>query len=260
MALRRWMRILPVQVQAEWLKLVRMRLYLVLLLVVPVALYSVTAVNPRAPDQEGIPARVYLIASFGTFGLFGTALFGFGLGTALERGQGWTRALSAAPVSPLMPLAAKLVVCMAMSGLSLAILLVAGALFFDVGLPVATILLLYAVMLLCSIPIGSVGLALGAWLGPNSAPVVMILVYLFVSSFSGIVVPLEMIARGNLSLVQFTPLFPTFHAGQLALAVLRPPYDTSFLPLHIIALIAFTIGSVVLAHWGSRRNASQQFG
>jgi ABC-2 type transport system permease protein len=251
----RWWRILRTQVCCEMLKLVRMRIYLVLLLGVPIMLYNATAINPRVPDLEGIPARVYMIATLGTFAVFGSALFG----VALERGHGWTRTLSTAPISPWIPIMAKLLVCMMMSAASLVLLLITGALFYGVRLPVETILLLLLTMVSCSVPLGSIGLALGAWIGPNSAPIVMILIYMMISSISGIVVPMEMIARGNLGLIAIAPLWPTFHAGQLALAVIRPALE-GFVPLHIIALVAFTVGFLVLAVLGQRRNKLQSYG
>jgi ABC-2 type transport system permease protein len=255
----RWRRVYVAQIRSELLKLSRMRVYMLLLLVAPVLLYSASAANPRVPDIEGIPGRIYLIANFGMFALFGTALFGFGLGLATERAQGWTRTLNTAPISPWTPMLAKLVVCMILSSAALGLLLIVAALAFGVRLPLTSIALLFVTMIGCSIPLGSIGLALGAWLGANSAPLVMILIYMIISSMSGIVVPLEMIARGNLALVYFAPIFPTFHAGQLALAVLRPSLP-GIIPLHIIALAAYSVGFLIIAALGNRRNAAQSYG
>lgn len=85
------------------------------------------------------------------------------------------------------------------------------------------------------------------------------MIYLVVSSISGIVVPLEMIARGNPGVLRIAPLWPPFHAGQLALATVRPAYPGT-IPLHIIALVAFMVGFLVLALLAERFRGAQRFG
>lgn len=82
---------------------------------------------------------------------------------------------------------------------------------------------------------------------------------LVISSISGIVVPLEMIARGNPDVLMIAPMWPTFHAGQLALATVRPAYP-GVIPFHIVALIAFTIGFLTIAHMAQKYRMERSFG
>ena len=53
----------------------------------------------------------YLIATYGAFGVIGAALFGFGVGVAIERGQGWMMLKRASPMPPMAFFAAKLAMC-----------------------------------------------------------------------------------------------------------------------------------------------------
>lgn len=235
-----------------------MRLYTLLLMVTPSLLYLMSAANPNVPEQEGVPGRVYLLGSFGTFALFGVALFGFGLGVALERSQGWTRTLRPAPISPALPFIAKLLVCVVFTTLALLTLLTVAALALEVRLPALRVLMLVGVMAACSVPLGALALALGSVLGANSAPLVMIVLYIFMSSISGIVVPMEMVARGNPALAALAPMWPTFHAGQLALAVVRPA--ASAVGVHLLALIGFTVLFTSAAYWLQRREYERRYG
>jgi ABC-2 type transport system permease protein len=247
------------QTRCEFLKLVRMRAYILMLSIMPLLLYAGSASNPRIPMQEGIPGRVYLLGSFGIFTLFGIALFGFGLDIALERAQGWTQTMRPAPISPLVPMIAKLLVCMFLSLIALLLLLVFAYVLLDVRLSFVSIGWLIATMLFCSIPLCGVSLAIGSWSGPNSAPLIMIMIYLIISSISGIVVPMEMIQRGNPYLVTIAPIWPTYHAGQLALAVLRPALLSSIV-VHVLVLAGYSVLFFMLAFLAQRRNQSLVYG
>src|SRR6185503_7240338 len=53
----------------------------------------------------------YLIATYGTFGVIGASLFGFGVSVAVERGQGWLEVKRTTP----MPISAYFVAKLAMA-------------------------------------------------------------------------------------------------------------------------------------------------
>ena len=59
----------------------------------------------------GVSMATYLIATYGAFGVIGAALFGFGVGVAIERGQGWMLLKRASPMPPMAFFAAKLAMC-----------------------------------------------------------------------------------------------------------------------------------------------------
>ncbi len=248
------------QAKMEWLKLARMPVYLIMLLCLPLFFYLTTGVSNKGPQIiEGIGRRVYQLATLGTFATFGIALFGFGVGLAIERGQGWQRTLRPAPISPWVPVAGKLLVCTGLTALATLLLLLEAALLFEVTLPMGTMLRLFVTLVGCSVPLCAIGLALGSWVGPNSAPLIAIIPYIFMSSISGIVVPMAMIQKGNPKLVEIAPIWPTYHAGQLALSALRPaPSET--VPVHIAALLLVTGLALGLAWLAYHRRADASIG
>ncbi|CCH55119.1 hypothetical protein BN8_04354 [Fibrisoma limi BUZ 3] len=248
------------QARYEWLKFARMPVYLITLLCVPMLFYLSTGSNQRMPPlTEGISTRLYLLTTLGTFATFGIALFGFGVGSAIERGQGWIRTLRPAPISPWVPVVGKLVVSTTLTAVAVLLLLLEATVVFGVRLPLTTASLLLLTLVGCSIPLSSIGLALGSLIGPNSAPLILVILYLFVSSISGIVVPMQMVARGNPMLADIAPLWPTYHAGQLALSVVRPASFNTIL-IHIIVLAGYLIGALAIAVWARRRSEAQTFG
>lgn len=248
------------QAKYEWLKFARMPVYLVTLLCVPLLFYLSTGGNQRMPPlTEGISTRLYLLPTLGTFATFGIALFGFGVGSAIERGQGWVSTLRPAPISPWVPVVGKLVVSTALTAVAILLLLLEARLVFGVQLPLATATLLLLTLVGCSVPLASLGLALGSLIGPNSAPLLLVILYLFISSVSGIVVPMQMVAKGNPTLAEIAPLWPTYHAGQLALSVVRPVSVDAVL-MHIGVLAAYLVAGLGIAVWARRRSEAQTFG
>ena len=57
-----------------------------------------------SPCEHGTAGRstspTYLLATYGAFGVMNVALFGFGVGVAIERGQGWMLFKRATPMPP----------------------------------------------------------------------------------------------------------------------------------------------------------------
>jgi ABC-2 type transport system permease protein len=69
----------------------------------PLLLYVLLTVffadNLLAAQIQGIPAGAYLLAVAGMFGAVSVAFYGFALGLAIERAQGWMRLRRASPIS-----------------------------------------------------------------------------------------------------------------------------------------------------------------
>jgi hypothetical protein len=70
---------------------------------------------------------------------------------------------------------------------------------------------------------------------------------------------MEMIQRGNPILVQIAPMWPTYHAGQFVLAVVRPAPAGSIL-IHAMALICYTALFAVAAVLVYRRGEGRMHG
>ena len=168
----------------EVLKNIRIPIYAVSTVFFPLMVYVLFAIVLGAGNST------YLLATFGTFGVMAVSLFGFGVSLAMERGQGWLQVKRASPMPLAAYFAAKLISAL-LFGLVIALaLLTIGYVFAHVRLGLMQVAGLVAVLVLASIPFGSMGLALGYLAKPNSAPALANLVHLPMSFCSGLWIPI----------------------------------------------------------------------
>ena len=74
----------------EFLKQLRMPAYALPAITFPVMFYLLFGVMFGGGRPAGsITVATYMLATYGAFGVIGSGLFGFGVGVAVERGQGW---------------------------------------------------------------------------------------------------------------------------------------------------------------------------
>ena len=185
----------------------------------------------------GISMATYLIATYGAFGVIGASLFGFGVGVAVERGQGWMILKRATPMPPFAYFLAKLCVCTIFAAIIVAALSILGVAFGGVRLPAAVWAQLWAILIAGAIPFCALGLALGNFVGPNSAPPIVNLVYLPMSFASGLWLPIQMLPPVVRAIGH---ALPPYHLGQLALGTIgagqgEPAWT------HVAALAGFTL-------------------
>jgi hypothetical protein len=102
------------EVKYEFLKMLRMPAYSIFTLLFPLMFYVFfgLVMGPRFSNSKAAPMASYLISTYGTFGVMGVALFGFGVGLSVERGQGWLQLKRASTMPAYSYLTAKAVVCM----------------------------------------------------------------------------------------------------------------------------------------------------
>jgi ABC-2 type transport system permease protein len=116
---------------------------------------------------------------------------------------------------------------------------------------------LLGILIAGSIPFSAMGLAIGYFAKPNSAPAVVNLIYLPMSFCSGLWIPLQILPHGLRTLATF---LPPYHLSQLALNVVgMAPNPTSNWG-HVEALIAFTLLCLGFAAWGYRRDEGKMYG
>lgn len=253
--LRRIGRILALETRCELLKIARLPAYALPTLCFPLVFYLIFGVAMGKRSATFDMAK-YLLATYGVFGVIGAALFGFGVGIAIERGQGWMLFKRATPMPPSAWIAARLLACMAFGTVLVALLFLLGASVGKVDLPAATWLSLAGVLILGMVPFGAFGLALGYLAGPNSAVPVVNLIYIPASVASGLWMPIDFLPR---IFQQIAPWLPTYHFGQLALGVVdmgrgEPVWKS------VAALAVFTAVSLVLAGVGYRRDEGKTVG
>ncbi len=250
-------RIFALESKYEFLKLLRLPMYIFPTLAFPVVFYLLFGVALRQGGARmGFGMATYLIATYGAFGVMNAALFGLGVGLAVERGQGWMLFKRATPMPPLAYFFGKLAMALLFSVVLVTLLFTLGATAGGVRLPVETWVALAGVLVAGAIPFGAFGLALGYWAGPNSAPATVNLIYLPAAFASGMWFPIEMLPR---FLQQLAPWLPPYHYAQLALGRIGfgrgEPVGRS-----VAVLAAFAVLSLVFARAGYRRDEGKTFG
>ena len=142
----------------------------------------------------GTTMATYLIATYGAFGVIGAALFGFGVGVAVERGQGWMTLKRATPMPPLAVLRRQARYVRHLRRRRLCAVLSMGSVSrSDTSTATATWIRLASTLVLGAIPFCALGLGLGYIVGPNSAPPIVNLIYLPMSFLSGLWIPFEIL-------------------------------------------------------------------
>jgi ABC-2 type transport system permease protein len=237
------------EIKTEFLKLARMRAYTIFTVLFPLMFYCFfglamgqqSMAQQESMGQQGPnrmpPIAMYLLATYGVFGVIGATLYGFGIGVAVERGLGWLELKRASPMPAGAYLAAKGVVSLFFGALVVALLFTLGAVFGDVRMPPVQWLELGATLIAGAIPFCALGLAIGNFAGPNSASAVVNTIYMPMAFCGGLWIPYDFLPHG---LQHFAPLLPTFHFAQLALAVLHAPIQGS-VGTHLEALVAYAL-------------------
>ncbi len=227
------------EAKAEWLKLLRTPGFSLPTLFFPVMFYLFFGVL----FSNGSQMPTYLLATYGTFGVMGPALFAFGVGIALERGQGWFEVKQISPMPASAYLLARIASCLCFSMVIVLLLFAVAALFGDVRLLRNDWLSLALILVAGSIPFCAIGLTLGLLLNPGSAPAVVNLIYLPMAFLSGLWMPVTFFSE---TLQNLANLLPAYHLSQLALKVVALDQGQS-LWLHIGILGGYLVGFAWLA-------------
>ena len=242
----------------EFLKNLRLPVYSLSTLGFPVMFYVLFGLllNPKDAPVGGTTVAAYLLATYGTFGVMGASLFGTGAGLAAERGLGWLEVKRASPMPPYAYFTAKVVMSAIFSGLVVLLLLILGIGPGKVALPLASAAKLLAVLVAGSLPFCAMGLALGYFAGPNSAPAVINLIYLPLSLCSGLWVPFMFLPK---FMRQVALVLPPYHLSQVALGIVGGGQGGSSWA-HWEVLIGFTLLCLGIARIGFQRDHSRMSG
>lgn len=250
-------RVYALETKYELLKLVRIPAFAIPSVSFPVMFYILFGLAfGSGRGAGGVSMATYLIATYGAFGVIGSALFGFGAGVAIERGQGWMLLKRATPMPPAAYFFAKLVVCLIFGAVIVLLLSMIGVAFGGVRLAPLTWLRLAGTLVLGAIPFCAFGLAIGYFAGPNSAPPIVNLLYLPMGFASGLWIPIEILPAAIRSIA---PFLPAYHLGQLALSALGASRGAPIWS-HVAALAGFTCLFLALALWGYRKDEGKTYG
>ena len=163
----------------EFLKTLRQPAYVIPTLTFPLIFYVMFGIVFGGKQAVGeVNMATYLLATYSAFGVIGASLFGFAVGVAMERGYGWLQVKRASPMPPLAYLAAKAVMAMVFSAILVVSLFVVGVAFGGVHLSIGRFLGLAGTVIVGTIPFCALGLVIGCYSAPNTAPAVVNILFL----------------------------------------------------------------------------------
>jgi len=240
----------------EFLKNLRIPRYSFSVILFPLMFYVLFGLVMGRQSIGSVSTSKYLIATYGTFGVMGASLFGVAASLAAERGLGWLQVKRASPMPPFAYFAAKVVMSTIFSATVVLLLLLLAVCFGGVRLVLPETVKLVSTLVAGSIPFSALGLAIGYFMGPNSAPAVINLIYLPLSFASGLWIPFPFLPR----MVQRIAVFlPPYHLAQLALDILRAgQQDSSW--THWRFLIGFALICLGVARIGFQRDEAKMYG
>jgi ABC-2 type transport system permease protein len=245
-------RVYWMEAKTEFLKLVRTKVYSLSTLLFPLMFYIFFGLAMgQQQDNKSLDAARYLLATYGAFTIVSATLYALGVGVAVERGLGWWEVKRASPMPAAVYFTAKAAVSAAFGGIVILLLFTLGAAFGGVRMPMAQWLALAGTLMAGALPFCALGLLIGGFAGPSSAPATVNFIYMPMAFLGGLWIPFQFLPGG---IKHIAPLMPTFHLGQLALAVLRFPTQGS-VSEHIFALAGFTFvfaGMAWIAHTRER--------
>jgi ABC-2 type transport system permease protein len=240
----------------EFLKYLRLRVYSASVISFPIMVYVFFGLVLNSNEViGGMRVPTYLIATYGTFGVMGAALFGTAAGLASDRGLGWLQVKRATPMPPFAYFWAKVVTTMIFSTVVVLAVFTLGITLGHVRMPAGNFVGLLGTLVIGSLPFSAMGLALGYFIGPNSAPTTINLIYLPMSFCSGLWVPFMFLPK---VVKQIALALPPYHLSQLALGAVGAGHESS--AIHWEFLAAFTMICLGVACIGFQRDQEKMYG
>lgn len=186
-------------------------------LVIPIALYLFFGLLGNSAPSSERPPGPYLFTGFTVMGIMGPALFGFGMGLALEREQGLIQLKRAMPMPKGAYLLAKMLMAVSFATFVAVELAIATSFVGRVSLTVWQLASVAIVAVLGTVPFSAIGLFIGARVSGRTAPAFVNLAYIPLMYLSGLFFPMP-------ESIRWVALFsPAFHLNQLALHVAGTP-------------------------------------
>ena len=232
----------------EFLRVLRTPAFAIPSLAFPVVFYVLFAI--LLPGQWGdYQKSAYLLATYGAFGVIGPALFGFGVGLAIERENGWLELKRVSPMPTFAYFLAKIFMSLVFGLAVLCLLSIAAIGFGGVRVDPLVWLKLVAVLLLGTAPFCALGLLIGNLVQGQAAVAIVNLVYLPMSVLSGLWMPLFAFP---VLIQKLAVVWPAWHLAQMALGVIGQIQGVNY-GLHALVLAGMTAALLALAAFRMRR-------
>lgn len=232
---------------AELLKALRAPEFILPTLLMPMAFYTMFGVVLPGPENNA----QYLLATYGVFAVMGPSIFGFGIGVASERDRGWLQLKRAVPAPALGYISAKLITTLVFAATALMPIYLIAGFFGGVELARSTWVLLFLVHVLSTLPFVLIGLSLGFSFGSGGAVAISNILFLGLALLGGLWFPIFMFPSIMQTMAAFTP---SYHLGELALAVVNAPgeHATPF-NLSMVLLMTALLSVVSVVTWVRQR-------
>lgn len=243
--------------RAEWRGGLRSG-WFIALVSMPMLLFVLFGTTIRGELDGGLPVAAMLMASFTCFGVVNLAIFAIGVAAAEQRGNGWIRRLRASAMPLWSYFGGKVLLGFAAATTVLvgnaAIARMVGA-----GVPLASLVRLWLVILLGTLCLAPFGFALAYWVRPGAANVVGNLLFLPLSYTSGFMTPADALPG---PIAALSPYLPTSHWGNLAWGAIASPSQAADFGVRstgrslvdVAIVLAWAVGAAVLAVIGWRRD------
>ena len=237
--LRRTLALYAREISYELKRTLRNRTFALSILGFPTLFYLLFGVVNKGETMQGtVNVAKYLLGGYAAFGMVGAALFGIGVGLAMERTSGWLELKRAGPMPPLAYLIARCAMAVFFNVIIVTVLCGIGVTLAGVHLSALEYGRMLAVAVGCAPPFAAMGLLLATLLPANAAPGIVNMIYLPMSYCSGLWVPFAFLPRW---LQHLAPWLPTYHLAQLMLESVGYGQAGASATSHILALLGFTL-------------------
>jgi ABC-2 type transport system permease protein len=168
----RAIRIFLTEIRYEVLRALRTRAFSLSSIGFPVMFYCLFGLMMNRNETIGtVAVAKYLLGGYAIFGSLGAAIFGIGVGVALDRSAGWLELKQASPMPPLAYVLSKLCMAVAFSLIIVSILTLLGISIGHVRIAPLAFVRILAIASLGAAPFCCLGLAMAFLVPPTSAGV-----------------------------------------------------------------------------------------
>ncbi len=230
------------EAKTEFLKAFRMPAFTIPSLIFPLMFYVFFGLIFNRNGMGG-QMPTYLLATYGVFGIMGPALFGFGVGVAIEKDQGWLALKQCSPMPISAYFFARIFTAMQFALIIVLSLFIVGGVFGGVQLTTGQWAATLLVMIIGTLPFCALGLWMGLALTGQSAPAVVNLIYLPMAFLSGLWIPVQLFP---VVLQNGAWALPPFHLAQLVLKIQDNDLGHPWL-IHVLVLAGMTLLFLFLA-------------
>jgi ABC-2 type transport system permease protein len=185
-------------------------------LLLPTAIYLLFGViiagNATAADPAAAGIANYLFSGFSAMAVMMPGIFSCAL-LAQEREARLLALKRALPLPPGAMVVSKVLMSMAVGALAVTPVVLTGLLAGKLSLDSGQVLVIWASLILGSLPFAAIGLMIGAWCSASAAPAWGNLVFLPMIWLSGLFIPLPEFLK------PWVVIWPAFHLNQFALGL-----------------------------------------